>query len=216
MKIIIPALIISMILVCSDLTAQDEPSLIRNRAIGMVPQYALINGFRIDLDQRLVKNKPQWLIISPQVYLASDEPELWDYNSMWGLGLELQHRYYLKPDIIQPQGAYMAYGPSFHYFSIEDERLYSEKTIENGIEYTVVRYGNITTDVFKMGLTAHAGYQFLVSDVLYFDFYVGAGIRLSFDNLEPPGLHKIYNDWWGDYGYSGTLMTLGIRIGLLY
>jgi len=216
MKIFSFLLIITLTLASNMLFAQDEPSLIRNRAIGMVPQYAITNGLRIDFDHRLTKSKPQWLIMSPQIYLASDEPELWDYNSMWGLGLELQYRYYLKPDVLHAKGAYMGCGPSFHFFSIDDERFFSEKIIEDGIEYSVVRYGKVTTDVYKIGLTANAGYQFLVNEVLYFDFYVGAGIRLSFDNLEPAGLHKIYNDWWGDYGYSGTLLTFGMRLGLLY
>ncbi|MBK7030578.1 MAG: hypothetical protein IPH45_15845 [Bacteroidales bacterium] len=113
-----------------------------------------------------------------------------------------------------PQRSYLGYGPMFQYFSIEDTRLYAQEIIENGTTYTVVKNGPITTGVYKFGMTATAGVQAIIQDIVYVDFYTGAGIRFSFDD-QSSGLHRIYNDWWGDYGYSGTLMTFGIRLGLL-
>jgi len=198
------------------LPAQSAMPPSRKHGIGMVPQYAFVNGFRLDLDFRTSRNKPQWLIVAPQVFMSSEDPALWDYDQMWGLGLELQQRHYLKPDAINPEGVYFGFGPMFQFFSIEDERLYSTTVVENGSTYTVVKNGPVTTSVYKAGFTATAGYQVLVYNTVYFDFYVGAGIRLSFDNEPPSGLHRIYNDSWIDYGYSGTLMTAGMRIGMLY
>jgi hypothetical protein len=198
------------------LSAQESMKPNRKHGIGMVPQYAFINGFRLDFDIRTSKAKPQWLIVAPQVFMSSENPVLWNYDQMWGLGLELQQRHFLKPDVVNPEGVYFGFGPMFQFFSIEDERLYSKTVVENGNTYTEVIYGPVTTNVYKAGFTATAGYQVLVYNTLYFDFYVGAGIRLSFDNEPPSGLHRIYNDMWIDYGYSGTLMTGGLRIGMLY
>ena len=196
------------------LSAQEFKPLEKNRAIGLVPQYAFLNGLRMDLDFRLRKDSPQWLVVAPQVYMSSEDPALWDFDQVWGLGMELQHRYFLKPGVMLPKGVYLGYGPVFQYFSIDDTRLHSEEVIENGIPYTVVRYGDVTTNLYKVGMTATAGVQILAYETVYFDLYAGAGIRFSFDD-QSSGLHRIYNDWWGDYGYSGTLMTLGLRIGLL-
>lgn len=202
------------LLLFTTLNAQDLPKLEKNRSIGLVPQYAILSGIRLDLDYRLKKAKPQWLIVSPQVYLSPDNPNLWSYDHMWGLGMELQHRYYLGKNALLPKGVYLGYGPMFQYFSIEDTRLYAQEIIENGTTYTVVKNGPITTGVYKFGMTATAGVQAIIQDIVYVDFYTGAGIRFSFDD-QSSGLHRIYNDWWGDYGYSGTLMTFGIRLGLL-
>jgi hypothetical protein len=195
---------------------QDEPIKVKRHAIGLVPQYAFVNGFRPDFDFTMGHNYSSWLIVSPQFYLAPDNPNLFDYKKMAGIGIELQHRKFLKPDIIRPEGFYLGYGPVFQYYSVDDERLHAETIIENGIEYTVVRNGMVNTRIYKAGLTATGGYQFVVSNTLYVDLYVGTGIRLSFDDTGTGGFHKIYNNWWGDYGYSGTLLTAGLRFGMLY
>jgi hypothetical protein len=182
----------------------------------MVPQYAFVNGFRPDFDFRLGKAKNQWLIVSPQIYLSSERNGLFKYNNMWGTGLEIQHRHYLKAGNNQPEGAYLGYGPVFQHFSIDEERLYSEKVIENGIEYTFIKYGPVTTNINKFGFTLTSGYQALISNVVYFDFYIGAGIRLSFDDSGTSGFSRIYNGWYGGYGYSGTMITAGVRVGMIY
>jgi hypothetical protein len=212
-------LLLSFSIICLafiSISAQDIPIRVKNHAIGIVPQYSFINGIRTDFDFRVSKNKNQWLVIAPQVFLSPENPNLYNYTNMWGLGLELQHRYYLKPDNNLARGVYMGYGPMFQYFSIEEDRYYTEKVIENGIEYTVVKKGLTTTGIYKFGVTATAGYQATAFNVVYFDFYIGTGIRLSFDDTDTKGFHKIHNNWWGDYGYSGTLLDAGVRIGMLY
>jgi len=196
--------------------AQENPIKPKNHCIGIVPQYAFINGFRTDFDFRLKKNGASWLVAAPQIYLSPRNPNLYDYDSMWGVGLELQHRYYLGAEKAVPKGLYLGYGPMFQYFSISSDRYYSEKIIENGIEYYVVKRGIVNTGIYKFGMTLTAGYQLLALDVLYFDFYLGTGLRLSFDDRLPSGLTREFNNWWGNYGYSGTLLTLGMRMGMAY
>jgi hypothetical protein len=188
----------------------------KNHCIGFVPQYSFIHGLRTDFDFRLKKNEASWLVVAPQFYLSSKDPNLYDNDSLWGVGIELQHRYYLNNVKTLPKGTYLGYGPMFQYFSISTDRLYSEKIIENGIEYYTVKRGVVNTGIYKFGMTLTAGYQALVLDVLYFDFYVGTGLRLSFDNRLPSGLTREYNNWWGNYGYSGTLLTFGMRVGMAY
>lgn len=198
------------------LLAQHASTRPMNHSIGMVPQYAFINGFRTDFDFRLKKDGPNWLVVAPQVFMSRENPALYDYNSMWGYGLELQQRHFMGKNNQSPKGLYFGYGPIFQYFSIEDNILHSEKVTENGIEYYIVKDGPVTTGIYKAGLTLTAGYQAVALNVLYFDFYMGTGIRMSFDSREPSGLTTLYNNWWGSHGYSGTLITMGLRIGMFY
>ncbi|NVO19226.1 MAG: hypothetical protein HXX13_05965 [Bacteroidetes bacterium] len=197
--------------------SQDIPVKQKNHGIGIVPQYAFMNGLRTDLDFRLKKGKPNWLVISPEIFLSPANPTVYNYDSMWGAGLELQHRYYLNPKNEIPKGFYLGYGPLFQYFSITAQRYYTERVFENGIEYYKVKLAHVTTGIYKAGVTMTAGYQLVTfRSSVYFDFYLGTGMRLSFDDRLPSGLTHEFNDWWASYGYSGTLLTAGVRIGMLY
>ncbi|MBK7215040.1 MAG: DUF3575 domain-containing protein [Bacteroidales bacterium] len=214
MKNILPILFLLFILPLS-IDAQEPVLKQKKFAIGILPQYAFNNGLRMDFDFRVGKTKTHWLITSPQIYLASNDPVLYSYESMWGVGMDLEYRYYFKANNELPRGYHMGFGPMFQFFSIDDERLFANKVIENGIEYTVVEYGPVNTSIYKYGMTAQAGYQAIISRAIYVDFFVGAGIRLSFDDTGRSGLSRNYNNWWGSYGYSGTMLTGGIRFGMI-
>ena len=54
-------------------------------------------------------------------------------NSLTGVGLDIKHKIYLKPDSMKPQGFYAQYGIMFQYFSI-------------------TRTGNILNPIPKTGL----------------------------------------------------------------
>jgi len=181
-------------------------------AIGLVPQYAITNGTRIDFDIRL-PGKNQWLVVAPQFYLVTNNSNLWNFEEMTGVGLDLQHRFFLGENN-QPRGAYLAYGPVIQYRSVKDEGLTDYQFREDNSDYIGLREEMLQTGIWKMGGNLIFGYQALASKTYYFDFYLGTGIRFSFDNRSS-GLHGYYNDWWGDLGYSGTLMVAGIRFGLL-
>lgn len=198
------------------LLAQHSSTKPMNHSIGILPQYAFINGFRTEFDFRLKKEGPNWLVVSPQVFMSRQDPLLYNYDKMWGLGLELQQRRYLGKESQFPKGLYIGYGPLFQFFSIDDNIMHSEKVTENGIDYWVVKNGPVTTNIYKAGLTLTAGYQAVALNVLYFDFFLGTGIRMSFDNRQPSGLADVYNEWWGSHAYSGTLITMGLRVGMFY
>jgi hypothetical protein len=181
--------------------------------IGMVPQYAFSNGTRIDFDVRL-SEKGHWLIVAPQLYISSGASGLWDYDRLFGTGLDLQHRIFLrqKPD---PLGAYLAYGLVFQHFSVRDQGLEAYGFKEGDDNYIGLNEKMIRTNIFKFGGNLIFGYQTVLSESLYLDFYLGSGIRFSYDNRKT-GLHSYYNKSWVDLGYSGTLMVGGFRLGLLF
>lgn len=181
-------------------------------SLGIVPQYAIINGIRADFDLE-IKNKPNHrFVLSPLIFISTKSNLAWDYNSMVGAGLELQHKIFLKYEP-NKKGVYFAYGPTFNYFSVTDEGLTAKQFIDNGGNYIGLVEDEMTTGIYKLGGNFILGIQYVISDFLYIDPYFGIGFRFSFDDTTT-GLHTYYNDWWGDMGYSGTLMVGGIRIGV--
>lgn len=197
-------------------TGQQEPAAppAKKMSIGIVPQYAITNGTRIDLDFKL-PGKNQWLVVAPQLYLVTKNSTLWDFNEMTGVGIDLQHRFYFgQSQSHEPKGLWIAYGPVIQYRSVTDEGLDSYSFREEEVNYIGLGKKEMQTGIWKTGGNLLFGYQALASRLFYFDFYLGTGIRLSFDNRHS-GLHGIYNEWWGDLGYSGTLLVGGFRFGIL-
>lgn len=209
--------IISLLLLCFPLlltshNKTEEEFSNKTFGLSLVPQYAISNGMRIDLDFKL-NDKNHWLVAAPQFYFRQN-PTTWDYNSMYGLGIELQHKIYLKREFkyVNP---YLAYGPVFNYFSVNDDGYSAYGFTENGTNYIGLEDGEMNTKIFKTGGNVIMGIHYFLLDRLFVDFYLGAGIRFSFDD-KTSGFHENYNDWWGDLGYSGTLMTGGFRFGVMF
>jgi len=75
--------------------------------IGLVPQYAITSGTRIDFDIRL-PGKNQWLVVAPQLYLVTENSNLWNFEEMTGVGIDLQHRIFIGQGK-DPRWAYLAY-----------------------------------------------------------------------------------------------------------
>ncbi len=138
-----------------------------------------------------------------------------NFEDLWGLGLDVKHKIYLKPGSVKPSGYYVQYGGMFQYFSITDNREYAEAYTENGVEYYGVFSGEITTGLYKFGGNFHLGYQWLLGDKVFLDIYTGAGIRIS-RNSRNEGFDTWYNNSWVDYGYSGTLLDGGFRVGFYF
>jgi hypothetical protein len=195
--------------------AQDKETFGPRIGVGFLPQYTISGGLRFDIDRSLSKTSNQWLILSPQVFMVSGSRFNHNFKDMWGVGLDVKHKIYLKPGTMKPSGYYVQYGVMFQYFSITDNRQYAETYMEDGVEYYGVFEGEITTKVNKFGGNFHMGYQWLIGDKVYFDIYTGAGIRISHNNRNS-GFDTWYNNSWIDYGYSGTLLDGGFRVGVYF
>jgi hypothetical protein len=192
--------------------AQETETFKPRFGLGFVPQYTISGGLRYDIDISLSKTSNQWLIVSPQVYWVTGYRYDHDFDKLAGTGIDVKHKIYLKPNSMKPKGYYVQYGIMFQYFSITDTREYGAYYIEDGVEYYGVFEGQINTKLYKFGGNFDMGYQWLVGDKIYFDIYAGAGIRISHNNRND-GFDTWYNDHWYDYGYSGTLIDIGFRLG---
>jgi hypothetical protein len=195
--------------------AQEENVFNKQTGIGFVPQYTISGGLRMDIDFSISKTSSQWLIISPQVFWVTDSRYGHDFESLKGVGLDVKHKIYLKPESMDPEGFYVQYGAMAQYFSIVDTRQYGEYYEENGVTYYGISEGEIETRLLKVGGNFHLGYQWLIGQSAYLDVYSGPGIRISHNN-RTEGFDTWYNDSWVDYGYSGTLLDAGFRLGFYF
>lgn len=202
-------------LVAYSALAQEKDTFVPRIGLGFVPQYTISGGMRFDIDRSISKKSNQWLIISPVVFMLTGSRYGHDFEELSGVGLDVKHKIYLKPNTMKPVGFYAQYGIMFQYFSITENRQYTELVTENGVEYYEVTEGNLNTKLFKFGGNFHLGYQWLLNDKVYFDIYTGAGIRISHNN-QNEGFDTWYNNYWVDYGYSGTLLDAGFRVGFYF
>ena len=195
--------------------AQEEGTSISMTGVGFVPQYTISGGLRFDVDLRLTKTSNQWLTLSPQIYWVTGYRYDHEFESLKGLGMDVKHRIFLNPESIDPAGVYVQYGVMAQYFSIIDNRQYGEYYEENGVIYYGVSEGEIETRLLKVGGNFHLGYQWLFGKRVYLDVYAGPGIRISHNN-RTEGFDTWYNNSWIDYGYSGTLLDGGFRLGFYF
>lgn len=206
-----------LIILCPfiSLSAQEEQVTIDKDlkwefAIGLVPQYAIVSGMRLDFDMKIKRN--QYLTVAPQLYYNENYTMFYpDKTDMRGLGLNLNYRFlYSKTD--NPQGPYIGFGLVYKYFDLTylaetwtyeyhlSNTFYAEDYIENNTEFN------------QFGYDLLIGYQGTY-DRFFYDFYLGWGFRISdFDK------DNTDEDYWGetifDPGYSGFLPTIGFRAGI--
>ena len=178
-----------------------------------VPQYLFMNGIRIDVDY-CYKNK-SWIVFSPQYYnynssLGNDAFGLSDeYETLSGAGLYISLKRMMSK--YSSKGLYIAGGAGYNYFDVftKNKRVWEE--FEPG-RYAPV-YKDYTVSINKIGINALLGTQFSIFNVVYFDLYIGFGMRYAFRKI-PENSFTFFNTSNSDYGYRGTLFVSGFRVGL--
>jgi len=210
-KILIALLLtISVITAASGQTKKD--TIAPKSIISFVPQYLIKHGMRIDYDIRIKKH--HWLQLSPQFYLRENSPhshndygyetsgygEEYDFNQLLGTGIHIYHRFY--PSVsFEGHTAYIKYGLTWQYFNI----TYDESLFNNSVE----RY----TGIHKSGADINFGVVTFINEFIGIDLYAGLGFRYShrWSDADDP---RKFNDFFDDYGYTGNIVNLGLRLSL--
>lgn len=192
--------------------AQNEKPFERQKIFSIVPQYVIQNGFRFDYEFTLRNNLKSWLQLSPELFISTHSTNIStdNYKSMIGAGLEIHHKYYLK-EPNENGGYYFGYGGGLQFFGIKDNESVSYTYTENGTEYISFREEEVNNTINRLLLNFIIGKQVVSFKPFIVDYYLGVGFRYSVDkNLN---LLNTYNSTWFDYGYSGSLLVSGIKIG---
>ena len=189
-----------------------------------VPQYIITNGLRIDFDIHK-KNTPRWLILSPYYYYdhlsvdplslggSTDYYDPYSYDQMRGVGMGIAQKIFLSKEPVS-EGFYLIYGATYKYFDIDGNNfIWVEYTGGDGLDYQHMQDIKYNMFIHAMGASASLGYQYQVIPSLYMDFFVGFGVKYAF-HQSPEHVTVKYNRGINDFGYIGTLMAGGIRIGI--
>lgn len=190
----------------AQLSAQNE------KIISIVPQYVFQNGFRVDYEFNLHNDWKSWLQLSPTLFISTDDNDVssYSYNNMRGVGMEVHHKYFMQePD--DRRGFYFAYGGGLQFLGISNDQLVSYDYTENGIHYSSYRTEEVTTAINRLLLNVMVGRQVVRYKPFIIDYYLGVGFRYSMD--KDLKLIDNFNDTWFDYGYSGSLIVAGIKLG---
>ncbi|MFB6343939.1 hypothetical protein ACE1ET_19615 [Saccharicrinis sp. FJH62] len=179
-------------------------------SIGIVPQYAIISGMRLDFDLKL--KQTQYLTLAPQMYYNENYTLFYpESTDMKGAGLNVNYRYIFSQNG-KPEGPYVGAGLVYKYYTLKywgDEWV---DYVELGNTYSEQVNHEINQRFNQFGYDLLIGYQGTL-DRFFFDMYLGWGFRLSDFDKDKSG-----DDFWSetvfDPGYSGFLPTIGFRVGL--
>lgn len=188
------------------LSAQNE------KIISIVPQYVFQNGFRVDYEVNLNNDWKSWLQFSPTLFISTDGSGVgsYDYKNMRGIGMEVHHKYFMQePD--DRRGFYFAYGGGLQFLGLNSDQLVGYGYSENGASYLSYRTEEVKTAINRMLLNVMVGKQVVRYKPFIIDYYLGVGFRYSMD--KDFKMIENFNDTWFDYGYSGTLIVAGIKLG---
>lgn len=185
----------------------EEPSGIgifseSRQIISFVPQYLLNNGLRFDYDVKITDR--HWLQFSPMVFYRENKTENherhYDLNRLSGAGIHAYHRFYPHKGFGH-SSFYISYGVAYQNYHI----LYDAWEERDLME----KYSRIN----KYGIDVIIGTYTHLQNNFILDFYAGLGFRHSAlsSNAENP---ETFKNSYFEYGYSGNIMLLGLRIGL--
>lgn len=213
--ILITSILISLFIKPS--TAQEDTTKLKGIVYSFVPQYLINSGIRIDIEKQITPRS--FIQICPQFYLGeknnNNSSEFYyddtyyydyyydndDYNKLVGGGLNIYHKVFANSNFLK-KGIYFSYGLSYSYFEIDYYEKYLNSTI------------NANAKIQKYGGDLLIGYQLFLKNKLSIDVYTGLGVRNS--NMETDsGNRDRFNSSYFGYNYTGNLMHLGFRIGLI-
>ncbi|GGF12035.1 hypothetical protein [Hymenobacter cavernae] len=212
------------LLLCLGLVAKGQNLASSNPlVIKAVPQYLVVSGYWVELEQQRSHHPQQSFTLTPQLYLGpAGQPNRAPYYYYWspegqrenekvrGFGLQGQHRFYLKASkTTYPTGWYVSYGPHFQVFQmVYHTRAWQERTDSDGLVYSEYGLVKHTSTINRYGGSVQVGYQApLLPGRVSLDLYAGVGLRQSYGGAA-------YRVGTSDYGHRGWYFPGGVKVGL--
>ena len=169
-----------------------------------MPQYLINRGIRVDVERQI--GPRNYLMLCPQFYLSEKDDDNFAYEKnsftyLIGGGLNVYHKIFAFENY-KEYGLYLSYGISYNYFNIE--------YIDNSGDVDISAKG----DIHKVGGDLILGYQFFIKDVVSIDVFTGLGTRYSYMNAAGADTDRFNTSYFG-YNYTGNILLLGLRIGVI-
>lgn len=197
-------ILIPIILLFAFIKAFPQEEKTHENIYSFVPQYLINRGIRVDIEKQLTQR--HFLQICPQFYLSEKEEDNFvnsdnQFSYLIGGGLNIYDKIFVA-ESYKDYGLYFSYGLSYNYFYIEylDDSGESELSAEANIS--------------KLGGDLILGYQFFIRDLVSIDIYTGLGTRISFMDADGSDTDRFNTGYFG-YNYTGNILLLGLRIGVI-
>lgn len=180
-----------------------------------MPQYLINNGIRLDIERKM-KNVNTWIVVSPQLFANYNKNTRFDedyhYNKLIGAGLDISIKRFLI-EKHSPKGIYISTGLDWVYTDISLTRPVWINTTENNLNYILPANKEYNQKINRIGINGTLGYETAVIEGLYIDVFVGFGLRYSVYDSPYEPIFKFNEHTW-DYGYTGTCVVAGFKIGI--
>ena len=211
------AVIGALLLSAVPAAAQETTSPANRYQIGFHPTYTLLNGLRIDLEQRLGKTD-NWLSLGLAGYWnfqgsitnLTSIMSIGETTTIGGLGATLSFKHFFGP---RRKIMYLSTGLSGQYYDIRYDSWGSiTGFVEDGLTFYELTSGRISHSIPKIGAHVLFGLRLPTHSRVFVDGGLGLGYSYSFHNpdLFLPDTYRIL------YGLNrrGLYPTGEFRIGL--
>lgn len=192
-----------------------------NKMIYFVPQYLFIDGTRMEFEYR--KNVSNAFLFSGTFYTGTlnNNSLLGESDDTWsGANIEILHKIYLA-DVLpklnkSSDQIYLAHGPYYQHANIKYQGNSWVPSTVNNLDVLEYKYGEQTMTINKIGYSAILGVQIVTESRLVVDIYTGLGFRHAYvKKTSDENDQKTYNDNWLTPAYSGNILLLGFKLGVV-
>jgi len=158
--------------------------------------------------------------LTPQFHFAHLNGDLKNYpknNKFTGIGAEIQHKLYFtkieKDSDYFDWRVYIAYAIAYHQFDHRYRESIWIPKVEDGSTYLYYRNERLNDVITRMRYSILMGVQKRTALAL-FECYMGVSYQQASVNQEYPLEELVnYEEGYFNYGYTGFLPRLGLKIG---
>lgn len=164
--------------------------------------------FKMSIEKELSDDKS--VNLSGSVHLVEDG---WNYDDEKGLAAEIQLRKYVlnfKNSESKLNGVYVAPYGRLSYFRMNDtyyDWYYEYDDLGNYIDWSVERNVSASSKSGQAGVVM--GVQYIMSDVVLVDFFLGGGVQYAVEAGNRNGRHG-----YGSRFYTGVMPKIGFNFGV--
>ncbi len=188
--------------------------------ISLVPQHFINNTFRIDFDLRL--NERSWIVLAPRILYKKQDVDTLNYSysntrkitEVKGYGFDISHKIFTRKSY-KFQRNYLMYGVSYQQVNLKYYGTYWRRFLVDGLQYMLPQTGQISQTTSKYGFNVLVGNQSVMSNPLFFDLYLGTGIRFASHSSKQQAVEK-FDTWLWDFGFEGVTLLAGFRMGVSF
>lgn len=224
-------LVVALTVSTSFASAQEEYSreyVLPKYTIAVQPLYLFNGGLRADFEKQL-DSPGKWLQFHVSGFILPEKEidyqnyrtHYYYYDNSWGtfnsnfndilglygFGLGSAYKYLFKHSSF-----YFSAGLNYNFYNVTYANYGLESFVEDGMTFYEYRYSPAVQNFHKFRPNANIGIQSSLSNLVFYDFYIGLGYAYSLYDKSK----KAFDSTIFGYGYRGLTISGGFRIGVTF